>query len=142
MLFPCSAKMPRNQIQSATWATLVSGGHVPPLHTLLFSLSYLSFPFFNPCYFDEATQLGVMMTESHTRCASRGSDRSRASAELARSLSENTCRGRGLLGRVEPSNSPPSSFSVCTWRKFAVHWECTKRSLIAYLRNLTVQVSG
>src|SRR5947209_12844779 len=31
-----------------------------------------SFSFFNPCYFDEATQPEVSMTESHTRCASRG----------------------------------------------------------------------
>src|SRR5215470_18051591 len=72
MLFPGSAKTPRNQRPSATWATLVSGGHVPPLHILLFSLSYLSFPFFNPYYFDEPTPPAVSMTESHTPCASRG----------------------------------------------------------------------
>jgi hypothetical protein len=32
----------------------------------------LRFPFFNPCYFDEATPPEVSMTQSHTPRASRG----------------------------------------------------------------------
>jgi hypothetical protein len=72
MLFPCRAKTPRNQKQSATWAPLVADGTLF-LFTRFFFLSHLSFPFFNPCYFDEATQPPVSMTESHTHCASRGS---------------------------------------------------------------------
>lgn len=40
--------------------------------TLLFFLSHLSILLFNPCYFDEATQPEVSMTESHTIGSSRG----------------------------------------------------------------------
>gem|GEM_PF-5044884 len=65
MWFACRAKMPRNQKQAATRAPLVSDGTLL-LFTRFFSLSHLSFPFFNPCYFDEATQPPVSMTESHT----------------------------------------------------------------------------
>ena len=42
------------------------------LLTLLFSLSSLSFSRFSLSRFDELTPPAVSMTESHTRCASRG----------------------------------------------------------------------
>ena len=43
-----------------------------PPHTLLFSLCRLSFSRFYLCRFDEVTSPEVSMTESHTRCVSRG----------------------------------------------------------------------
>jgi hypothetical protein len=54
-LSACRAKTRRNQKPSATWAALVSDGVLLPF-TRFFFLSLLSYPFFNPCYFDEATQ--------------------------------------------------------------------------------------
>jgi hypothetical protein len=68
--------------------------------TRFYFLSLLSYPFFNPCYFDEATQPEVTMMESHTQrdvAATIASFRLKLLADEDMSLSKQAKKGvRGL----------------------------------------------
>ena len=65
LLSPCWGKPSSSQKQSFIGAVFPSD--FPPL-----LLTAFSFSFHNLCYLDEPTPLVVSMTESRTRCASRG----------------------------------------------------------------------
>jgi hypothetical protein len=71
LLSPGFGKVQGNQEQSAARAALASD-RTCMLLTPCFFLSSLSFSRFNLSRFDEPTQAEVTMTESRTRCASRG----------------------------------------------------------------------
>ena len=68
----CRTRTQKNQKPSAIWAILVADGMLLLFTRFFFLNTLLSLLFFNSYFFDEATQPEVSMTESRTRCVSRG----------------------------------------------------------------------